>query len=290
ASGPAGSVTQGQPVSLTATVTSAAGTPSGTVNFLEGTTVVATGTLSGGTLTTSTSTLSVGSHTLFARYVGSGNFAASDSTPSFVVSVTSAGAATTSTALASSLPAGSVFTQSVTFTATVTSGGGTPGGTVTFFDNGSQIGTGTLNGSGQGTFSTSTLSVANHQITAVYGGNATFAGSTSGVVNQSVAMASTTTSLAVGSPNPSTTGQSVSFTATVTATAPATGPVNGGNVTFFDGGAPIGTGTLNGSGQGTLRTSTPSGGPHTITPHGAAPPPLPAPPAAQPGRQPLNPR
>src|SRR5262249_28470529 len=73
ASGPAGSVTQGQPVSLTATVTSAAGTPSGTVNFLEGTTVVATGTLSGGTLTTSTSTLSVGSHTLFARYVGSGN-------------------------------------------------------------------------------------------------------------------------------------------------------------------------------------------------------------------------
>ena len=52
----------------------------------------------------------------------------------------------------------STFGQSVTFTATVTPqySGTTPTGTVTFYNNGSQIGTGTLN-QGQAAFSTSSL-------------------------------------------------------------------------------------------------------------------------------------
>ena len=76
----------------------------------------------------------------------------------------------------------SVFGQSVTFTATVTAnapGSGTPTGTVTFMDGSTTLGTGTLNGSGVATFSTSGLSVGSHSITAVYGGDTDFTTSTS---------------------------------------------------------------------------------------------------------------
>src|SRR5262249_53228593 len=88
----------------------------------------------------------------------------------------------TTTALVSSLNPSSVG-QSVTFTATVTPSAAT--GTVSFRDNGVEIGTGTLS-SGQATFSTSTLTVATHPMTAVYLGDATYDTSTSGTVNQVV--------------------------------------------------------------------------------------------------------
>jgi len=79
--------------------------------------------------------------------------------------------------------------QSVTFTATVTAkspGAGTPTGTVTFKDGPSTLGTGTLNGSGQAMFTISTLAVGSHSITASYGGDANFNGSTSSKLTQTV--------------------------------------------------------------------------------------------------------
>jgi autotransporter-associated beta strand protein len=61
--------------------------------------------------------------------------------------------------------------QSVTLTATATStGGGTPTGTVTFKDGVTVLGTGTLNGSGVATFTTTTLAVGSHPLTANYNG------------------------------------------------------------------------------------------------------------------------
>ena len=72
-------------------------------------------------------------------------------------------------------------------------------------------------------------------------------------------MLSTTTSVSP-SPNPSTYGQSVTFTATVSASSGT--PV--GTVTFSDGGSPIGTASLSG-GVATLTISTLSVGSHTIT-------------------------
>src|SRR5205823_3292804 len=80
------------------------------------------------------------------------------------------------------------FGQSVTFTAVVGAtapGAGTPSGSVTFKDGGAAIGTGTLSG-GTATYSTSTLGVGSHPITAVYGGDISFATSTSNTVNQVV--------------------------------------------------------------------------------------------------------
>jgi hypothetical protein len=76
------------------------------------------------------------------------------------------------------------FGQSVTFTATVT--GVSPTGTVTFKDGGTVLGTGTLNANGQATFTTSSLSVGSHSITAAYGGDANNVASTSAVLTQLV--------------------------------------------------------------------------------------------------------
>ena len=75
--------------------------------------------------------------------------------------------------------------QSVTFTATVSPNSAT--GTVTFKDNGSELGIGTLSG-GTATFSTSALSAGSHSITAVYTGDNTYAGSTSTTLTQTVEM------------------------------------------------------------------------------------------------------
>ncbi len=77
---------------------------------------------------------------------------------------------------------------SVTFTATVTTlGSNTPTGTVTFYDGNTQIGTGTLSGSGNTattTLATSTLAVGSNSITAGYSGDSNNHASTSTALNQ----------------------------------------------------------------------------------------------------------
>jgi hypothetical protein len=94
------------------------------------------------------------------------------------------GAATTTTLASSSNP--SFLDQNVTFTATVApAGGGTPVGSVNFLDNGTLIGTASVNGSGQATFTTSTLATGGHPITAQYFGT-NFPGSISSPLNQQV--------------------------------------------------------------------------------------------------------
>ncbi|HEX3085245.1 MAG TPA: Ig-like domain repeat protein, partial [Pyrinomonadaceae bacterium] len=80
---------------------------------------------------------------------------------------------TTTTTLASDNNP-STYGQTVTFTATVSSSAGTPTGTVTFKDGATILGTGTLNGSGQATLTTSSLSTGTHAITAVYEGTSNY--------------------------------------------------------------------------------------------------------------------
>jgi sugar lactone lactonase YvrE len=64
----------GNPVTLTATLTVAAGSPTGTVTFMDGTTELGTGNVSGGTATYTTSSLAVGTHTITAVYSGDDGF------------------------------------------------------------------------------------------------------------------------------------------------------------------------------------------------------------------------
>jgi hypothetical protein len=63
-------------VTFTATVTSAAGTPTQTVTFLDGTTTIGTSTLSSGVATLTISSLAAGTHSITVAYGGDTNFAA----------------------------------------------------------------------------------------------------------------------------------------------------------------------------------------------------------------------
>jgi hypothetical protein len=84
-----------------------------------------------------------------------------------------------------SSPQTSTAGQSVTFTATVTSNGGTPTGAVAFYDSAVVLATKALSG-GSGTFSTTSLSVGSHLIAAIYSGDSNFATSTSPSFTQTV--------------------------------------------------------------------------------------------------------
>jgi hypothetical protein len=97
------------------------------------------------------------------------------------------GSSLSATTLTSSLNP-SALGQAVTFTATVKpgTGSGTPTGTVTFNDGATVLGMGTLSG-GTATFTTSGLTGGTHSITAIYGGDANFASSTSPGLTQTVA-------------------------------------------------------------------------------------------------------
>ena len=241
-----------QSVSLTAVVSGSGPTPTGTVTFEAGSTQLGTATLSSGTATLTTKFATGGSYSIVANYSGDENYSPSTSNP-----ITQVVLFATATAVTSSLNP-STYGQSVTFTATVTSSGPTPTGTVTFKSGSATLGTGTLSG-GKVQFTTSTLGVGTLKITAVYGGDAANAGSTSPTLKQVVEQATSSTTV-VSSLNPSQSGQKVTFTATVT--SPTTTPT--GKVTFMDGSTALGTETL-ASGKASYSTSTLAVGSHNIT-------------------------
>jgi Bacterial Ig-like domain (group 3) len=253
----------GQSVTFTSTTTSSGGVPVGTVTFKEGATVWASNvTVDGsGHASFSTTALAVGSHTITANFTGAAGWANSsgNAAPQVVNK-----ASTTTAVSSSSNPA--VYSQPVTFTSTVTAtapGSGVPTGTVTFKNGSTTLGTGTLDGSGHATFTTSTLTVASHSITAVYNGSASFNTSTSPILTQTVNKDSTTSTV-TSSLNPSLHRQPVTFTATVVANAPGTA-IPTGTVTFKDGTNTLHSGSLNTSGQASFTTSSLSRGTHHIT-------------------------
>ncbi|MGB8521378.1 MAG: glycoside hydrolase family 44 protein [Candidatus Acidiferrales bacterium] len=156
--------------------------------------------------------------------------------------------------------------QAVTFTASIApaSGSGVPTGSVTFNDGATQIGTGTLNSSGAATFSTSSLGVGSHSVTAVYSGDANFSGSTSAAVAVTVvapAKVATGTSLSA-SATQLTSGQSVTFTAGVAPQSGSGTPT--GSVAFLDGASQIGMGTLS-AGSASFSSASLSVGNHSIS-------------------------
>jgi hypothetical protein len=165
----------------------------------------------------------------------------------------------TSTSLTSSLNP-SIYGQKVTWTATVTSSGSfTPTGKVRFTWSGYTIGSATLNSSGVATLTRSHLNADTYPLTAVCAGDASNLGSTSNVVNQVVLETKSTATL-TSSPNPSTQGQAVSFTAKISSpTVIPTGPV-----TFTAGKIVLGTAQLSG-GKATLTISSLAAGTTKVT-------------------------
>jgi ELWxxDGT repeat protein len=188
----------GQPVTFTAVIkptAPGAGTPTGSVLFKEGATTLGAASLqlvAGVDRAIFTTTkLAVGRHTITATYNGDNNFSGSAATDSASPQVVNKDG--TSTVLKSSLNP-SVKGHTVTFTATVRAsapGAGIPSGSVTFKDGSQVLGTGTVNSAAQATFTTASLTVGNHIITASYGGNINFVASTSGNLVQVVHAMST---------------------------------------------------------------------------------------------------
>jgi hypothetical protein len=239
--------TVGQPVNLAATVTPASAT--GTVQFLDGATSLGSVAVSGGSATLPTSALAAGTHSITAVYSGDANDTASASS-AVAQTVNKAPSGVT---LASSLNP-SAFGQSVTFTAAITPAAAT--GTVQFLDGATSLGTATIAG-GSATLPASALAAGAHSITAVYSGDTNYLTSNSAALAQTVNKAPSGVTLA-SSLNPSSYGQSVTFTAAITPAA-ATGTVQ-----FLDGATSLGTANL-ASGAASLAISTLAVGTHSIT-------------------------
>ncbi len=248
----------GESVTFTATVTNGADpVTTGTVEFTDGATSLGAPVPldANGQATLTTSALATGTHTITATYSGTAELATS--TGSVVQVVTDAD---TTTALTSSANP-SIFGEAVTFTATVTvtngpSAGPADAGTVTFTDGATPLGVPVpVNGSGQATLTTSSLTVGTHTVTATYGG-ATGLGVSEGSVPQVVSNADSATVL-TSSLDPSNFGTTGDVHRDVTITRVRNaGPATTGSVTFADGGTNLGTVALDASGQAALTTST----------------------------------
>jgi parallel beta-helix repeat protein len=256
--------TFGQNITFTANVQISSGSsPTGTVTFLDASnsTTLGTSTLSGSSAQVVTSGLAVGSHSIVAIYSGDANFIGSSSSAltQIVNSIQ-----TTTIVTSSSNP--STAGQIIVFTANVQiSSGGSPTGLVTFFDGATTIGASRLSSAvgWSGSIAevvTSTLAVGSHSITARYSGEGNFGGSTSSALTQTVNPIQTATTVS-SSGNPSTFGQSVTFTANVQISS-GSGPT--GTVIFFDGATALGTSSLSNS-SAQLAISSLAVGSHSIT-------------------------
>jgi RHS repeat-associated protein len=237
----------GQTVTFTASVTGS--TPGGTVTFKDGAALLGTVPLNAGAASWSTASLAVGSHGITAAYSGDASNGTSTAALSQTVSV-----ASTTTTLASSLNP-SAYGQTVTFTASVGSASAT--GNVTFKNGATVLGTVPL-ASGTASWSTAALKAGGHGITVAYGGDANNAASTSAALTQTVAVLTTSTTLAA-SASSTVAGQTVTFTATVTGSNP------GGVVTFKEGATVLGTATLGTGGTASLSTTRLVAGSRSIT-------------------------
>ena len=250
----------GETITLTAkaAISEGVGTPTGSISFLDGSTVLGSSSLISGVATFTTSSLALGSNSLTAVYGGDTNFLGSTS-----LAITEVIESQTSTTLTSTLTP-SLYGQKITLTATVAvqaPGTGTPTGTVTFYNGSTSLGTGALV-SGVATYSTSSLPVGSLSLTAVYGGTASYYTSTSAVYTQVVNQDGTNVNIST-LPNPASYGAAVTLASTVTADLPGAG-VPTGSVTFYDGLAPLGSVPLT-TAVATFTTSSLDVGSHTIT-------------------------
>lgn len=254
-SGP-NAVNFGSPVSVTVTVGAAAGVPTGTVSLKEGAVTLGTATLNGIGQATFSPSLNVGNHSLTATYNGDGNFFAVSTPTPLNITVNKA-----VTNLSLSGPGFATAGTTVTITATVTSPGGVPAGSVTLKEGATTLGVANLDGTGHATFSLN-LGVGTHLLTAQYSGDANFQASSTGGpfnlnINKATPLVTLTTS---GSPA----NQNTPVTLTVTVSGAAGSPTTGG-VAFFDNGQQFAFINSVTNGVATFTSSLLTSGAHSIT-------------------------
>lgn len=181
----------GQTVSIVANLAGANGAavPTGIVTFTsgsDGTTTFGQATVDGsGNATLNLTSLYAGTYTVFAQYPGDAAYnIGSSPVTQFTVS-SMAATFTTLGVSGTTVQVGSVLTLS----GTITSALGVPVGSVNFLDGTNSLGTATLNSSGIGTMSISSLALGAHTLTAEYAGSGMFAASVSSAIQESIVAA-----------------------------------------------------------------------------------------------------
>ena len=184
----------GQDVSLSASVTSTDGTPTGTVAFSVDGTSLAPVPLNNGSASATASTLSVGGHNVTATFISSdGSFATTTSSPA---SLTVGQALVTPLlSIQSTMP---IYGAPNSATVTLASAVGTPTGTVQFTIDGSASGTPVTVSSGVAHYTLPTLSASPHLVAAIYSGDSDFSGT--GVPGIAVTVAPATPTITWASP------------------------------------------------------------------------------------------
>jgi Bacterial Ig-like domain (group 3)/PQQ-like domain len=244
----------GQAVQFTANLVGQhGGTATGTVTFKHGTTILAAVPVVGNSATYSETLTTPGNYGVVAVYSGDVNLKTSSGALSQVVQQYPTSVQLTST------PNPSVYSQTVTVTATVTSANPAGAkGTLTFRNGAAVIGTASIVG-GSAILKTTKLPTGSNLLTASYGGDTADAKSTSSsetqVVNQ------VTTNLQLKS-STTTNGSGIRLTATLT----TNGSIPTGQpVTFASNGTSLGTANLNSVGVASLITTSLPSGLNTIT-------------------------
>jgi len=246
--------TYGGMTTLSATVAGTGGTPSGTVSFYDGTTLLGSPTLASGAVSASY-LLAGGSHSLTAVYSGDSTYLTSTSSATTLVLAT----AGSSTAVTAS-PTTVALNGTTTLTSTVTgaSGAAVPSGQVSFTDGTTSLGNATLNSSGVASFTATMVNVGARTVMASYGGDGNYAVSSSTTPVQ-VTTGTTTTLTA---PATAVYGVATTISATVAGTGTTTVPT--GNVSFYDGTTQIGTTQALTNGAASVSVTL-LGGVHSLT-------------------------
>jgi hypothetical protein len=254
--------TYGAPTTLTATVSPATspgpGSPTGTVTFYNGASVLGTGTLAGAVATLPSVSLPGGSYNLTCTYGGSSTYAISNcnSVPVIV------NAAPTALTLSSSNNP-SQYLTSVTFSLHLTvNGQPSPAGSVITLSLNGQTVSLMTDATGIATYTIVTLQPGSYAVTARFTPTNNFLASSSSLM-EAINTAPTAVTL-TASPNPGDVSQPVTMTATVTSPSTPT-PVGTGSVTFFDGSTLLGTSQLSAAGTATLAVSFSTVGVYNIT-------------------------
>ena len=251
----------GNPVELTAVVKSASSrvttTPTGSVSFFLGSTLLYTAPLSAGSASFFTSNLLVGVNSLTAVYSGDADFNGSTSTP-VTVSVAKANSSVSLTASPSTALIGSAVTLTAVVQSATAGTTTTPKGSVSLYLGSTLLSTAPVVGDST-RFVTMQLPAGVDSITAVYSGNADFNGSTSSIVSVTILNKANSSVSLTASPSTALIGSAVTLTAVVQSATADFRATPTGSVSFYLGSTLLGTASLVGDSTSFVFSQLPLG-------------------------------
>ena len=246
----------GKVVTFNVVVASSTGAPTGTVTLHEGSNTFGQASVTpNGTASFTVASLTVGSHVLVATYLGDANYSTSNSAGTPVA------VALGQPILSLSGPAAPInVTVEAGFTATLTSTGVSPTGTLTLHDASAIVATQNVTTAGVVTFTTDALALGTHNLTVSYSGDANTASTTSSGITVVVQQAPSTIVLTAG-PNPVTLGSPLHLRTIVSSSSPHLS----GTITFQEGTASLGSAGLGTDGSASLDLTSLAPGVHLLT-------------------------